>query len=376
MFSSLCAAALGLAATGAQAVDAGITDSEIRLGASAVLTGPLAPQILAHGTGAQLYFDSVNAGGGVNGRKIVYTRVDDGFNVPQSVENSKKMIQDDKVFALFLPTGTDQTIALLPLATETKTIVFGPVSGATTLRETPNRYLFHVRASYSDEAQRIVKQLGQLGTAKVAMVYQNDSFGKTLLAEIKRAADTLKLAPITEVGIDPTKPDFQAAAAQLNKVGAQAVIMGTASGVMSNQTKALYATPLRPTIYGFSLANVDALNRELGPQARGIVIAQIMPSIRNPTTAIVTEYLGLLRSKDAQAKPSSAQFEGFVHAKLLVHGLRAAGPKLTTESFIKGMESLGEVRYEKFTARYTPQSHNGSNYVELAIVDSDGQLRY
>lgn len=367
---------LALFASSAQAVDAGVTDTEIRIGASAVLTGPLGSQTLAYGVGAKLYFDSVNAAGGVNGRKIVYSQVDDGFDVPKSLENSKKLIQDEKVFVLFQPTGTAHTTALLPLATESKTIVFGPVTGATALRETPNRYLFHVRASYGDEAQRIVQQLRQLNTPKVAMFYQDDGFGKTLLAEVRRAAESLKLPLIAEVKIDPKNPDFKAAAEQLEKAGPKALIMGTGGGTFSSLVKALQATSLRPTLYGFSVANVDTLSKDLGPQARGIVLAQIMPSVRNTTAPIVTEYLDLLHSKDAKASASSAQFEGFVHAKLLVQGFKAAGPKLNTESFIKGMESLGEVRYEKFAARYTPQSHNGANYVELAIVGNNGELRY
>lgn len=374
--SALCAALLALTATGAQAVDAGVSDSEIRIGASAVLTGSLGPQTQAYGVGAQRYFDAVNASGGVYGRKIVYTQVDDGFDVAKSIENSKKLIQNDKVFVLFQPTGTPHTTALLPLATESKTIVFGPVSGASTLRETYHHYLFHVRASYGDEAQRIVQQMRQLGTARVAMFYQDDGFGKTLLAEVKRAADALQVKLVAEVKVDPKDPDFKAAAAELEKAAPQAIIMGTAGGTFSNLAKAVFATSLRPTYYGFSVANVDTLKKDLGPQARGIVLAQIMPSMRNTSTAIVTEYLSLLTGKEAKVKPSSAQFEGFVHAKLLVQGLKAGGPKLTTESFIKGMEGLGEVRYEKFAARYSPQNHNGANYVELAIVDSTGDLRY
>jgi branched-chain amino acid transport system substrate-binding protein len=376
LFSAVCAATLALAAPGAQAVDAGVTDSEIRIGASAVLTGPLGPQTLAYGAGAKLYFESVNAAGGVNGRKIVYNQVDDGFDVPKSVENSKKLIQDDKVFVLFQPTGTPHTMALLPLATESKTVVFGPVTGASTLRENTHHYLFHVRASYGDEAQRIVQQLRQMGSPKVAMFYQDDGFGKTLLAEVKRAADALKLPLVAEVKVDPKNPDFKAAAEQLQKAGPTAIIMGTAGGTFSNLVKAVYATSIHPSIYGFSVANVDTLSKDLGPQARGLVLAQIMPSVRNSSTPVVTEYLGLLRSKDTKASASSAQFEGFVHAKLLVQGFKAAGAKLTTESFIKAMESLGEVRYDKFTARYTPQSHNGASYVELAIVGNNGELRY
>jgi ABC-type branched-subunit amino acid transport system substrate-binding protein len=376
ILSPLCAALLALSAPVAHAVDAGVTDTEIRIGASAVLSGPLGPQTVAYGEGARLVFDAVNASGGISGRKLVYNQVDDAFDVPKSVENSKKLIQDDKVFVVFQPTGTPHTIALLPLATESKTIVFGPVTGASTLRETQNHYLFHVRASYGDEAQRIVQQLRQIGASKVAMFYQDDGFGKTLLAEVKRAAEALKVQLVAEVKVDPKAPDFKAAAAELEKAGPQAVIMGTAGTTFTNLAKAVNATTLRPTLYGFSVASVDTLKKELGPQARGIVLAQIMPSVRNTTLPIVTEYLELLGKKNAKAAPSAAQFEGFVHAKLLVQGLKAAGPKPNTESFIKGMESLGEVRYGKFVARYAPQSHNGASYVELAIVESSGSLRY
>lgn len=374
--STLCAAVLALTVSGAQAVDAGVTDTEIRIGASAVLTGPLGPQTLSYGAGAKLYFDAVNANGGVNGRKIFYTQVDDGFDVAQSVENTKKLIREDKVFVLFQPTGTAHTTAMMPLAVQSKTIVFGPVTGASTLRADHNHYLFHVRAGYSDEALRIVKHLRQMGTTKVAMLYQDDGFGKTLLAEVKRAAETLKLPLVAEVKLDPKKPDFKTAAFLVQKAAPQAVIMGTAGITFSNMSKAIYATSQRPLLYGFSVANVDTLNKEMGQQARGIILAQIVPSIRNASTPIVSEYLGLLRNLDPDARPSTAQFEGFVHAKVLVQGFRAAGPKLNTESFIKGMEGLGEVRYDKFTLRYTPQSHNGATHVELAIVGNAGELRY
>ena len=123
--------------------------------------------------------------------------------------------------------------------------------------------------------------------------------------------------------------------------------------------------------------NVSAARAEkLKEQARGIVLAQIMPSLRNQSVPVVAEYLKLLRERSPEATPSASQFEGFVHAKLLVEGLRRAGRKLTTESFVDAMEGLGEVSFGRFVAKYSPQSHNGSSYVELAIVDNAGQLRY
>jgi branched-chain amino acid transport system substrate-binding protein len=138
----------------------------------------------------------------------------------------------------------------------------------------------------------------------------------------------------------------------------------------------VHATDANPSFYGFSVASPDGINRELKDKARGIVLAQIMPSTRNGTIPVVAEYIKLLRAKSPDAKPSATQFEGFVHARLLVEGLRRTGRNLTTESFIKTMEGTGEIAFGRFVAKYSPKSHNGSDYVELAIIDAEGQLRY
>ena len=118
------------------------------------------------------------------------------------------------------------------------------------------------------------------------------------------------------------------------------------------------------------------INRELKDKARGIILAQIMPSLRNATIPVVAEYLKLLKDKSPDAAPSASQFEGFVHARLLVEGLRRTGRDLSTASFTRTLESAGEIAFGRFTAKYSPKSHNGSDYVELAIIDGQGQLRY
>lgn len=356
--------------------DAGVSDTEILIGSTAVLTGPLGPQTTDYTVGSNLYFDSVNASGGIHGRKLVYKPVDDAFDVKRSVENTRKMILEDRVFLIYNSTGTAHTAAILPLATDNKTVIFGPVTGASTFRDNYNRYLFNVRASYAHEAQRIVQQQLQLGITKVAMVYQDDGFGNALMVEVKAAADARKLDLPTFVKIDPKAPDFKAAAAAIVQADPQAVVMGTAGSTFTGFAKALNATTARPVIYGFSVVSTDVLNRDLGAAARGIVLAQIMPSLRNPSIPVVQEYLRMLKAKNADAKPSTSQFEGFVHAKILVEGLKRAGRGLNTESFIKGLETGGDISFGKFVAHYSPRSHTGSSYVELAILDADGQLRY
>lgn len=367
---------LMVAAGAVHAGNAGVTPTEIRLGASQVLSGPLGAQTQQYGEGARLLFDAVNATGGIHGRKISFTTLDDGFDPKRAVENSRKLIEEQKVFMLFNSTGTAQTAAVLPLLKETQTILFGPVTGASSMREAVNPHLFHVRASYAQETERIVSQLQQIGTSRVVFFYQDDGLGKTLLAEVKKAAEAAKLPLLAEIRLDPAAPDFAAAAAQTAQANPQAVIVGTAGMTFPNYVKAVQATAARPSFYGYSVASLDGINRELKDKARGIVLAQIMPSLRSTTIPVVAEYLRLHKAKSPDAAPSASQFEGFVHAKVLIEGLRRTGRDLSTASFIKTMESTGEIAFGRFTAQYSAKSHNGSDYVELAIIDAEGRLRY
>jgi ABC-type branched-subunit amino acid transport system substrate-binding protein len=233
-----------------------------------------------------------------------------------------------------------------------------------------------VRAGYAAEARRIVSQLKQTGISRIAVFYQDDGLGKTLLGELRNASAAENVPFTAEIKLDPKQPDFSAAAAATLKAQPQAVILATAGTTLTSYVSAVLETTTRPGFYGFSVASQDVIKRELKEQARGIVLAQIMPSLRNTSVPVVVEYLKLLRERSGEAVPSASQFEGFVHAKLLVVGLRRAGPKLTTDSFIKAMESAGDIGFGRFIARYTPQSHVGSTYVELAIMDKLGQLRY
>jgi len=356
--------------------DDGITPTEIRLGASQVLSGPLGPQTVQYGEGARLLFDAVNARGGIHGRKISFVTLDDGFDPARALENTRRLVEQDKVFMLFNSTGTAQTAAVLPYLTEQKTILFGPVTGASGLRENFNRHLFHVRASYAKESERIATHLREIGVSRILFFYQDDGLGKALLSDVRKALSDAALPPAVEVKIDPASPDFAAAAAATAEASPQAVIVGAVGLTFPRYVAAVQSTAARPVFYGFSIASVDGINRELKDKARGIVLAQIMPSLRNTSIPVVVEYLQALKDKDPSATPSPQQFDGFVHARLLVEGLRRTGRDLSTDNFIRTMQAANEIAFGRFTARYAPGSHNGSNYVELAIIDAEGRLRY
>lgn len=147
----------------AHAGDRGVTPTEIRLGASAVLSGPLGPQTIDYGAGTRLYFDAINAQGGVNGRKISDKLLDDGFDPKRAVENTRKLIEEDNIFMVFNNTGTAHTMAIMPLAEETRTIVFGPVTGSSALRNKVSPHLFHVRAGRNLTTASFAQAMEELG---------------------------------------------------------------------------------------------------------------------------------------------------------------------------------------------------------------------
>ena len=208
MLRQVIAVCVAWLVTVAQAGDEGVTPTEIRLGASQVLSGPLGPQTQQYGEGARLLFESVNAAGGIHGRKIAFKTLDDGFDPKRAVENTRQLIEQDKVFMLFNSTGTAQTAAVLPLLKTSRTILFGPVTGASSMREGVNPYLFHVRASYANETERIFAQLKQIGVNRVVFFYQDDGLGKTLLGEVKKASAAAGLPLAAEVGSTPLPPTW------------------------------------------------------------------------------------------------------------------------------------------------------------------------
>jgi branched-chain amino acid transport system substrate-binding protein len=221
-------------------------------------------------------------------------------------------------------------------------VVFGPVTGASALRQQYNRYLFHVRAGYADEAKSIARQLYEIGITRIATFRQDDPFGNALSAEIRQAAAAHKLEIVAEAAVDAKKPDFEGAAATMAKAQPQAVIMCTAGSTFVGFVKALSMTPAHHPIYGFSVVSVDQVTRELGATSRGIVLAQIMPSLSNRANPVVSEFLALAPATAAGGVPPQSRFEGFVHARVLVEGLRRAGRDLSTDSFVRALESAGE----------------------------------
>ncbi len=285
-------------------------EKRIVLGQSAAFSGPAAQLGIQMNKGARLYLDALNANGGVNGQQVELRTLDDGYEPDRCKANTDKFIKDD-VFALLAYVGTPTCAAALPLVNEAKIPFFGPFTGAELLRDPFSRYVFHVRASYYQETAEVVKQLTTLGLNKIAVFYQNDSYGKAGLEGVTRA---LK---------------------QLNKT----------------------------------------LSDELGKEGRGVVVSQVMPFPFAPITPISNEFLDAIGKSAGAVKPNYSSMEGYVVAKVFAEGLKRAGRNPSRDALINGLESIQNASFGGFKVNFGPRLHTASRFVDLSMLSEYGKVR-
>ena len=214
----------GLAASFGWPLTAWSQKESIVLGQSAALSGPARELGIQFKLGAGLYFDKINAQGGVAGRPIELRSLDDGFESERCVQNTRQLIESG-VFALFGYVGTATSLAALPLASAAKTIFFAPFTGSEALRIPFNRYAFHLRASYVDETKAIVKHLTSVGIQRIGVFYQNDSDGKAGLLGVARALKLQYQAPSGLGSVDRNSVEVDAAVRSVLAAKPDAIVM-------------------------------------------------------------------------------------------------------------------------------------------------------
>src|SRR6185295_5684338 len=208
----------------AHGADPGVTPNTIVIGQSAAFSGPAQALGNEMRAGAQAYFQAVNAAGGINGRKIELRSLDDGYEPDRAAANTKKLI-DEGVFLLFGYVGTPTSNAAKPIFTAAKVPFVGPFTGAESLRNPVNRYIFNVRASYFDETEAIVQHLTAMSVDRIAVFYQNDAYGQAGLAGVERALKKRNLPIVAKGTVERNTVDVKKAVAEIDKASPQAVIM-------------------------------------------------------------------------------------------------------------------------------------------------------
>lgn len=357
----------------ASAQSAALSDTRIVLGQSAPFTGAAVQLGLQFHLGAQAYFDIINAKGGVNGRTIEIKRLDDGYEPERCAANTRQLIADD-VFALFGYIGTPTSLAALPLATTAKLPFFAPCTGAQALREPFNRYAIHVRASYFDETAAIVRQITSTGIKKIAVFYQDDAYGKTGLEGVNRAMATLSLQPVALGTVERNTVEVAQAVKDIMAQKPEAIVQIGAYKAVATFVRQARRAGFNGNFYNVSFVGTQALIDELGAEARGVSVSQVMPFPYTPATPLSGEYLAAIKDKRG-VEPNYSGMEGFVAAKVFTEGVRRAGRALTREGFINAVQGMQNVNLGGFPVDFGPAKHAGSRFVELTLLTEDGRIR-
>lgn len=375
LLATLAASVFGAAAGNAQA-ETGVTADTILIGQSAPMSGPAAQLGQQMNRGAQLYFNTINAAGGINGRKIELKVLDDFYEPDAATRNTNTLINDTKVFALFGYVGTPTSLAALRVANPAGVPFFAPYSGAMALREPFVRNVFHVRASYNDETAAIVQQIQTTGLKRIAVVFNDDSYGKAGLDGVQRA---LKLPArqgvslVAQASVVRNTTDVNRAIGTVLAQKPDAIVVISAYQTVAALVKNAQDQGYAGQFYNVSFVGTKALANTLGKAGGGVIISQVMPYPYSGASPLVRDYQKLLKS-DGITEFDYGSIEGYIAARVFVEGLKRAGRDLTREKLITALESMGNYDLGGFNVNFSPSNHVGSKFVEMTIISSHGQV--
>jgi len=364
--------ALLACATGALAQSPGVTAASVTVGQSAAFTGAAAQLGIQMRDGMKVYFDLVNSQGGINGRKILLVTRDDQYESKLAAENTKKLIDEDRVFALIGYVGTPTSAASLPIFTEAKVPFIGPFTGAELLRTPLNRYIFNVRASYFDETDKIVEQLLTVGMTRFAVFYQNDAYGQAGLTGMERAVKARGGEIVAKATVERNSVDVAKAVADIGAKPTDAIVMISAYKSIGAFVRAMKKKRYNGQFHNVSFVGSKALSEELGAEGQGVVISQVVPFPYSQAIPVIREFSELAAKSKVDVNFSSV--EGYLVAKVFVEGLKRAGKTPTRETLVSALESMGDVDFGGFTVNFSPSNHNASHFVDLTIIGRGGKF--
>ncbi|MCX9155685.1 ABC transporter substrate-binding protein [Niveibacterium sp. 24ML] len=351
----------------------GVTEKEILIGQTAAQSGAAAELGRDVRIGIDACFKEVNAKGGVNGRQLKLVSLDDGYDPARAAANAKQLIEKDKVFALLGNVGTPTALAVLPIMNEAKVPLVGPYTGAESLRGPDSGLIFHVRASYGDEAQAIIKSIANPAGRRLAVMYQNDAFGKAGLADVERELARLKVGLVAKATVERNSTDVSAAVDAITRANADGVIVMSAYKSTAAFVREIKRRDPQSTMQYWAVSFVGGkqLATELGQDGRGVTVSQVVPFPWGDVIPVVREHAKAVPAEQV----SFATLEGYIAARVMVEGLKRAGRNPTRDGLVQALGAAGKIDVGGFAVQYSPNERKGSHMVDLTMIGRNGFIR-
>jgi ABC-type branched-subunit amino acid transport system substrate-binding protein len=362
---------------------AGVSDDAILIGSSSALSGHASVLGTQYTLGSQAWFNKINAGGGIHGRRIEFLTLDDAYEPAKTVANTQRLIFEERVFMLFDYVGTPTSVQIIEDVHEQDIPAFGFFTGAESLRTPYRSKMFHVRASYYSEVEGAISYfVDHLGFERIAIMYQDDAFGLAVLAGLQLSMRKRNLEIIAADTFTRGTMELERPVDTISKSSAQAVILVGTYSPLAKFIAEVHETGLHPYFHTVSFVGSEAFGSAILEQGVDqsylpqIIVTQVVPSPVSEDLETVVEYREHLQESFPDAIPNYVSLEGYINAQVLAHILQKAGPDLTREKLIETIESISQLDIgigKPLT--YGQFDHSGLDDIYHSRLSPDGHFK-
>jgi ABC-type branched-subunit amino acid transport system substrate-binding protein len=326
-------------------------------------------------TGLKAAFEEANRAGGVKGRKIELVTENDGYEPNKSIEAVKKLLDEDKVFALVGPVGTPTSAATQPIALQSGVPFIGPFTGAEFLRNPFQPNVVNIRGSYFQETEEMVERLVKdRGVSRIGILYQDDAFGRAGLAGVQKALTKRSMSLASEGTFERNTTAVKSALLSIMKGKPEAVIMVGPYKPCAEFIKLARQMKLDSVFVNISFVGSNALAAELGKAGNGVVVTQVVPFPGDDKVPVVGRYQAALKAVDADAKPGFVTLEGYLVGRLVIAALEKIEGEPTRKALLETVYAntfdLGGVKLS-----YGAGDNQGMDEVYLSVIQEDGTFK-
>ncbi len=320
-------------------------------------------------------FEEANRAGGVKGRKLALISEDDGYDPAKSIAATKKLLAEGKVFGLIGAVGTPTSAATQPIAAEADVPFIAPFTGAQFLRDPAKKNVVNLRASYFQETETMVERLTKdKGITKIAILYQDDAFGRAGLKGVQRALEKRGMKPVAAAAFERNTVAVKVALLTIEKSKPEAVILVGPYKPCAEFIRLARRLAVNPVFVNISFVGSNALANELKADGAGVVVTQVVPFPDDANLPVVAQYKAALRATDPTAKSGFVTLEGYLAGRLVIAALQKQEGEPRRQSFLdKIFSSTFDLGGFKLT--FSLENNQGSSDVFLTILQRDGAFK-
>ena len=374
------AATLGLGAISLVEIEAhaepGVFDDRIVFGQSAAFDGPAAALGLGMRDGILAAFNEANSARGVNGHRLELVSYDDGYEPEKAIANTKRLIDENGVFALVGEVGTPTSNAVQPIATEAGVPFIGPFTGAAFLRNPSLANVINIRASYNQETEAWIEHLTtDLGVSRITILYQDDTFGRAGYSGVTKAMEKRGMKLVAEGTYERNTTAVKMALLAIRKADPEAVVMVGSYKPCAEFIKLARRLKLNAVFVNISFVGADALAKELGEDGKGVVVTQVVPFPGDTSLPLVARYQKALKAANPDAQAGFVSLEGYMVGRLVVDALGKMKGPVTRAGLLSTIKEVGTFDLGGITLSYGPDDNQGMDQVFFTVIQADGKFK-